>query len=153
MVAQPAGPVGPTSADAPVKFNGKQYQGWRQAREAFRSLKNKSKPHSVWQMLTLVAEAVDDDNSPFALQCSQCERSCQLINPSKWKKEHKCSGPKRPSQATGLGASGIVAGTLLSSLKLSPVLQTDHLKMWSTPAPCRYFSATYSRHKHCLLRM
>jgi hypothetical protein len=65
MGAQPAGPVGPTGADAPVKFNGKQYQGWRQAREAFRSLKNKSKPHSVWQMLTLVAVAVDDDISRY----------------------------------------------------------------------------------------
>jgi hypothetical protein len=64
MVAQPAGPEDPTGADAPVKFNGKQYQGWRQASEAFCSLKNKSKPHSVlWQMLTLVAVAVDDDIS------------------------------------------------------------------------------------------
>jgi hypothetical protein len=95
MVAQSAGPVGPTGADAPVKFNGKQYQGCRQAREAFRCLYNKSKPHVVWQMLTLVADAVNDeirDGSPFALQCSQCERSCQLINPFKWKKEHKCNG-------------------------------------------------------------
>jgi hypothetical protein len=65
MVAQPAGPICPTSADAPVKFNSKQYQGWRQAREAFRSLKNKSKPHSVWQMRTLVAVAVDDDISRY----------------------------------------------------------------------------------------
>jgi hypothetical protein len=61
MAVQPAGPVGPTGADAPVKVNGKQDQGWRHAREAFRSLKNKSKPRSVQQMLTLVASLRVDD--------------------------------------------------------------------------------------------
>lgn len=90
-----------------IKFNGKTYTSWRDARNAYRIVSAKGGTKSVWAMVSLHAEDVNDDNSPFVLKCKTCSKTCQLRNPAKWKADHKCKGPiskLQRQQPIGMGA-------------------------------------------------
>lgn len=76
-----------------IKFNQKSYETWSQARDAYRSVSRNAKITSVWNQVFVEAEDIEDDSKPFQLKCKGCKRSCQLNNPSKWKKEHNCKAP------------------------------------------------------------
>jgi hypothetical protein len=111
-----AGPSSGPAATANIKFNQKQYNSWKDARNAYRTVSAKRSVGSVWNKVALHGEVKDDDNSPFELRCRTCAQSRQLNNPSKWNKEHNCKGPK--NRPDGLAA---LPGTLLNSKHCTPV--------------------------------
>jgi hypothetical protein len=75
-------------AEEAVLFNNKQYKSWKDARKAYDSVSSKGKPGSVWSMLALTSADPGNQDLPFQLRCRHCDQSCQLRNPSKWKRDH-----------------------------------------------------------------
>jgi hypothetical protein len=91
------GPIDLSEEDNPeltIRFNNVRYRSWKDARDAFHKLKNRSAQNSVWSRLKLVLDDEADDDGPFKLHCIECGKSCQLVNPAKWNKEHKCKGSR-----------------------------------------------------------
>lgn len=76
----------PAPAANVVKFSGKRYTTWAEALKSFQRLRNKAPEGQAWKRL----EAVEATDGSFKLRCASCAGSCQLANPNKWFKEHKC---------------------------------------------------------------
>jgi hypothetical protein len=50
----------------------------------------------------------DDEDTPFKLRCENCDSSCQLPNPAKWKKDHNCPGDREKAEgSTALKVKGV----------------------------------------------
>jgi hypothetical protein len=93
-----------------ISFNNQKYKSWRAARNAYNNLSAKCKAGSVWTLVRLTSTDPENYDLPFQLLCKQCNRSCQLNNPAKWKRDHKCS-PKEPVEVPKLFA-GVITGVL-----------------------------------------
>jgi hypothetical protein len=106
---------------AVIKFNQKSYCSWTDARDAYRSVSRNATVTSVWNMVYAEADDADDDNKPFKLKCKNCNINCQLNNPSKWKRDHKCkkTAPRGKGSVSSLqGAQFKFVAGLLSTTVL-----------------------------------
>jgi hypothetical protein len=82
------------AADDVIRFNNSTYSSWRQARDAYNSVSAKCKPGSVWLKLKLVSADPDNYDLPFRLRCKDCDTTCQLMNPAKFKREQSGGLPR-----------------------------------------------------------
>jgi hypothetical protein len=93
-----------------VSFNNRKYPSWRAARNGYNSVSGKSKAGSMWSLVRLTSTNPENHDLPFQLRCKNCGQSCQLNNPAKWKKEHKC--PQKEPVGVPEAFAGVISGVL-----------------------------------------
>ena len=99
------------AAEPKIKFNNsKEPISWPKARDAYHKLSATAKPGSVWAAVRLVSCKAGDEGGPFQSRCLACDQTCQLGNPAKWRKYHKCKGKAVPA---GMGVGARLPGTML----------------------------------------
>jgi hypothetical protein len=97
-----------------IKFNQKSYGSWTKARDAYRSVSKNATVTSVWNMVYAEPDDADDDSKPFQLKCKHCNVNCQLNNPSKWKRDHKC----KKTAPRGVGSVSSLQGAQFKFFKI-----------------------------------
>ena len=70
-----------------IRFNNKTVASRTLARDQLSRLQAKAKHGLVWLRVSKVDRS-DIGPDAFALECSQCGKSCQLGNPAKWHNDH-----------------------------------------------------------------
>jgi hypothetical protein len=93
-----------------VTFNNRKYPSMRAARNAYNIVGGKSKAGSMWSLVRLMSTNPENHDLPFQLRCKNCGQSCQLNNPAKWKKEHKC--PQKEPVGVPEAFAGVIRGVL-----------------------------------------